>query len=721
MNQATIATSSDPRQLSLLSAEPPKRVPLELNDPKSANYRYADTGYIAGSRKEEAASKVILRAKKEGLRVHARTIDWDDLESNPREAKALITKSNLFGAVDWDSLRAAGLEPGAGYLIDRVYAAIGNEPDQDAPQARKDYTFGLQMLRDRLEVCKKVDDVLAALAEFREEFDGIKLVQQEADEIRILMARREELGEQRAELQRVSDEAYKAYQEASANYLVVDREVERRNRRGWKVAPELDARWKSAKAVEKARQDEWVSLCQEGKDGRRRGIDEQLTAIRRQAEAVYARAKARNLIESRFHRALNLMGGRLVKVLWYRSAVKGSEAFAKHVAAARTGLVADWSWAETSVSRAPRVTKESVRFQFKVADRYARVGGRNVIPGSTAELKEMFGLRDVQSGNWVLRDVVSGKFHTEQTATAFADLADLMGIADRDISHGGRLAVAFGARGKGATGAKGGAPMAHYELIHRVVNVTKEKGGGALGHEWFHALDNLIVEIVTGKPGSLEFATANPEMLPAGGLRNAFRELRVAMTSGNHQATQILTYTSEDVNLASRNVRPSSATKIARLIRDASNLGEALQGLEQVFGLQPGQVPAGRSKSNYLGWRRIAIAHHGGNPDGGEIEVRCGPKMSSFMAEAVKLDGKGKPYFTEIYEMAARAFQAWIEDRLAEQGRRNDYLSVFADNKFHIDALTGIEWKPYPEGEERQRINAAFDGLAAAVRECLKA
>jgi len=48
--------------------------------------------------------------------------------------------------------------------------------------------------------------------------------------------------------------------------------------------------------------------------------------------------------------------------------------------------------------------------------------------------------------------------------------------------------------------------------------------------------------------------------------------------------------------------------------------------------------------------------------------------------------------------------------------RRNDYLSVYADNKFHVDPLLGVEWKPYPEGEERTRINDAFDRLFAAIR-----
>jgi hypothetical protein len=252
------------------------------------------------------------------------------------------------------------------------------------------------------------------------------------------------------------------------------------------------------------------------------------------------------------------------------------------------------------------------------------------------------------------------------------------------------------------------------------VNITKEKGGGALGHEWFHALDNLIVEVVTGAPGAMDFATCNPDMLPAGGLRDAFKALVHVIVSGSHQATQLLRYTAEDVMLAAKNVKPDSGTNHARVIMNAGNVDDALRGLERLHGLGPGEVPGRPGKKNYLTWRRIAIAYYGGDPMGGEIEVRGGPTMSSFKLEALKLDGKGKPYFTSIEEMAARAFQSWIEDRLSEQGRRNDYLSTFADNAFYIDPIAGVNWKPYPEGQERVRINAAFDGLAAALRSHLK-
>ena len=88
---------------------------------------------------------------------------------------------------------------------------------------------------------------------------------------------------------------------------------------------------------------------------------------------------------------------------------------------------------------------------------------------------------------------------------------------------------------------------------------------------------------------------------------------------------------------------------------------------------------------------------------------RAGPSISSYALEAGRLDQNGKTFWTQGKEMAARAFQSYVEDRLAQRDRRNDYLSTMADNKYY-------DCKPYPEGEERVRINAAFDKLFDALR-----
>ena len=687
---------------------------FDADDPNSPNYRYADTGHVAGSRKEQAASQVIKRAKSEGARVFATAIDWDELEQNPREAKELITKSNLFGEVDWDDLRRGGMEPGAGFLIDRIYAAIGQEPSEDNAQARKDYTLGLQTLRDRLERAKTAADVTDVLDALREEYDGKILTAEESDryaalgdEGRALFERSEALRKELALLQNEQSRL-------RAEVYPIEREIEQRKKRGWAEKPELAAKLAEARAAADAAHQVWGDRLRATKD-EREAIDQQRRDVFGKRDAIVLAAAVRNKLENPLHRAWNLMGDRFIGVLRYRS-FKGSDAFAKHVTAAKTGKVADWSWMEKDVVRGPRVTKESARFQMKVADAFERIGGRAVAPQSTAELKAMFGLRDVQSGNWVLRDVASAKFHTEHSAAAFADLADLLGTSDDHVAMNGRLALAFGARGHGAKGFKDGAARAHYEPVHRIINLTKMGGGGTLAHEWFHALDNMAGEAEGGSSGVRDYFTENPDLLPAGELREAAKALRAAMLDGEHRVTKKETYTADDVRLAQRNMNSRFPNGISTMIRNAGNVHDAVQAIERHFGTDGSKKVTPRTKRLAADWRRIALGFYGGNPEGGEIAVSSGPQMSLYRLEAMKLDQGSADYWAQTHEMAARAFQAWTEDKLAEQGRRNDYLSSLADNRHHIDPLLGIQWKPFPEGEERTRINAAFDRLVAAMQ-----
>lgn len=680
----------------------------DVDNPNSAAYRYADTGYIAGSRKEEAAAQVITRAKKEGARVFATAIDWDDLEQNPREAKELITKSNLFGSVDWQALRDGGMDPGAAFLIDRIYASIGQEPSSETSQARKDYVTGLQSLRDRLEACKTPADVTAVLDNLREEFDGTILTAEESERYAAHSKEASALYEEYRALEAENDKHYKAMQSAKSEMYSIEHEVEKRARRGWAPKPELNEKLAEAKARVAEFDKKWGDSLQATRP-RRDEIDAARSELGRKREVIKLLAKVRNQTENPMHRAWTLMGDRFLGVIRYRSH-KGSDAFANHVASAKVGKI-DWSWMEKETSRSPRVSKESARFQLKVADSFERVGGRKVVADSTAALKSMFNLRDVQSGNWVLRDVASAKFHTEQSAAAFADLADLLRAEDEQVSLNGRLAMAFGARGHGK-----GSGKAHYEPIQRVINLTKMGGGGSLGHEWFHALDNMAKEAEgMGQSGADDFVTANPDLLPPGELRDATHALRAAMLEGPHYPSTVVPYTAADVRIAKRNV-DSGLGAIGRKIKAAGNVHDAVRAIDEQLGPKNGENLKTRQKRLHADWRRIAIAYYGGNPEGGEIEVRAGKPTSSFALEARVLDQGDASYWSTTEEMAARAFQSWIEDRLADKGRRNDYLSSLADNRYHFDPLTGMQWKPYPEGEERERINAAFDRFVAAVK-----
>ena len=92
-----------------------------------------------------------------------------------------------------------------------------------------------------------------------------------------------------------------------------------------------------------------------------------------------------------------------------------------------------------------------------------------------------------------------------------------------------QLALAFGARGQGLSGA-----VAHYERNYGVINLTKMQGAGALAHEWFHAADHYFgrqdgkakSEKMTNKRGDAVFETNGPSDYASHGTsyKSAMRE-----------------------------------------------------------------------------------------------------------------------------------------------------------------------------------------------------
>lgn len=99
-------------------------------------------------------------------------------------------------------------------------------------------------------------------------------------------------------------------------------------------------------------------------------------------------------------------------------------------------------------------------------------------------LKELE-IRGGQFGNWTNQN--DRQTNMNMAYDAFRDIAVALGIADRDVSLGGELAIAWGARGQGRA-------VAHYEPFENVINLTKMKGAGSLAHEWGHALDSYLAE-----------------------------------------------------------------------------------------------------------------------------------------------------------------------------------------------------------------------------------
>lgn len=88
---------------------------------------------------------------------------------------------------------------------------------------------------------------------------------------------------------------------------------------------------------------------------------------------------------------------------------------------------------------------------------------------------------------------------------------------------------------------------------------------------------------------------------------------------------------------------------------------------------------------------------------------------TEFAREARELDqGRGGDYWTTPHEMAARAFQGYVEDKIATQGGTSRFLNYGPEN---AGILTPWGFKrPYPTGAERIAINKALDEFVGELK-----
>ena len=88
---------------------------------------------------------------------------------------------------------------------------------------------------------------------------------------------------------------------------------------------------------------------------------------------------------------------------------------------------------------------------------------------------------------------------------------------------------------------------------------------------------------------------------------------------------------------------------------------------------------------------------------------------TEFAMNAKELDqGRGSDYWTTPHEMSARAFQGYVEDKIAAKNARSPFLNYGPEN---VGILTpyGVK-RPFPSGEERVAINQAFDDLISGLQ-----
>lgn len=297
-------------------------------------------------------------------------------------------------------------------------------------------------------------------------------------------------------------------------------------------------------------------------------------------------------------------------------------------------------------------------------------------------------------------------------------MARALDISLEDISLGGRLSIAFGARGQGSA-------AAHYEPMREVINLTKMHGAGSLAHEWGHAMDDILAKsigadgLLAGKRSGLtqEQIRLHNDMM--------YTESQLSVDEQEKELKSKIAALENQAEAAIRSVLPGdnglSLTQIERrdeliqsvlsdLSINAMNYvscrsikGDPVDSIEALSDWR--KTVAGRvlpkaqraEMSRYVAkvnLQRKALA---------ELKPRVVHNPSQYLLDSRDFDKQftREPhgYWASECEMFARAFACYVHDKLREQGIVCDYLAGHA------------ECGPIPTGAERARINADFDGL----------
>ncbi len=324
--------------------------------------------------------------------------------------------------------------------------------------------------------------------------------------------------------------------------------------------------------------------------------------------------------------------------------------------------------AQTEKKAAP---KKIVREHLKTINRIGPEREKADI--SPEDFIARFGFRAAEFGEWLPDD--ERRSVLRYARDALSDLAEVLKIPDAAIGRG-ILAVGFGARGKSYA-------SAHYEPDRHVINLTRLKGAGSLAHELFHWFDHHFFEknhgLLVNQDRHAQMATdcKNKFVIPTHDGGEFWKEMVTAMFRQEHP--NVVTH-----NASVKRLLPHLVTAADIEAIEADNEARKNGTLTEMEG------------------HRISVPKDQFN----QISTR-----SDFFKESMK---SYKPdYFASNREMAARAFETYIQKKLDDMGRYSPYLVNGTDPITH--SVMGPDFDPYPRGDDLKRIGVAIESLTAAA------
>jgi hypothetical protein len=360
-----------------------------------------------------------------------------------------------------------------------------------------------------------------------------------------------------------------------------------------------------------------------------------------------------------------------------------------------------------------------------------REEGENI---TSEKLMDTFGFRGVNFGNWVPND--ERQMHLNHAYDSFFDLAAMLNLPPKAISLNGMLGLAIGAQGSGAW-------AAHFVPGVNEINITRTAGAGSVAHEWAHSMDHYFATQAGYGAAAAPYMTVlqrnnnkwevRPEIIKAFSNivqvmqkrqetpeQTAAREASMLKSSkdkleswlkyfgkqfeGNEQAASEFSVIADKIRNNDYKTGEGAYVQITPA-RGKWDLGTVflsivadVRDLSKKYKIK---IPMDNFKA--LNSNVSFVAHMLDKQDDGHKPQMT---MTTFKKNALKLDeGKKNAYWAAPQEMFARAFDAFIVDRLLAQDQSNTYLA-------HLNR----DGDTVPMGEEREIIVKAFDELIGEIK-----
>lgn len=696
-----------------------ERVEKRLRE-KQAQKEFKDSeGRVGGSRKEDAAFKIITSG------------NLKELEKDRVNAHKQVTKDKVFQKYDVEKMQEAGYSSGAAYLLVQAREALAAKPPDDA-DSREFYVWYIEMFRkafDDTKTTRAVEDTLRKLGrgEYIEQLRNNGAEQTAVDKKAALifgkgyaMQKQMEsvLGARFIKFATFSSDAALSHLKEAVKFdgmtlenviTMLTKKKERhekdiaimQNRIDLSSQAQLSTESRFGEAT--SRNDVVRIVQQETKNLKFTRIGESIVL-----ETKPFRKGEELSLEYAIDRAKNLFG-RLQLALqnYLKEEQEKLNAVLKYLESAQE-ILPDWSWSGLKTRQRGQKLDGLIINSGKPLDYIRRTGGIAIPDVSVGAIQKNFAFKEVEFGNWVSDS--EAREHVRHFLGAVSDLGEAMNVYLPDINRLGGLSIAFGSRGRGGEDA----PMAHYEPTRKIINLSKKRGDGTIAHEWSHYFDNILAEqgVQKGDPDFATTLTVDKDRIFANNFplvhaayvawkRSVFDEVpRFKRPEKYYPPTFLgfpvkIKYESlvESMSGAYLDVLTRLKPLTEKLSLDALLLHiQQRESYTMLRHLSPSAV-----RQNFKIFRWIAGEY------GKSFTIEIETVYKNFYYNSLCMDS---PYWAEAEEMFARGFETYIYEKLLRQGRFNNYL--VDDRQLRANV--------FPQGTEREELVGLYDAIVKAAK-----